>query len=83
MNELNQNDNFQNNGNKEDLETVLKIVSFCIPLVGAILYFVNKDKAPLKAKSACNMALYGFGFGILLNIIFYVLGIGAYAIAPR
>lgn len=80
MSDFNQNDNLNQN---EDLETVLKVVSFCIPLVGAILYFVNKDKAPLKAKSACNMALYGFGAGIVLNILFYVLGIGAYAAAGR
>ena len=57
MSDYNPNENLNKN---EDLETVLKVVSFCIPIVGAVLYFVNKDKAPVKAKSACNMALYGY-----------------------
>lgn len=34
------------NGGQEDLSMILKIVSFCIPLVGAILWFINKDKNP-------------------------------------
>lgn len=68
---MNQNSNLPQN--QEDLETVLKVVSFCVPIVGAVLYFINKDKAPKKAKSACNMALIGFGVGIVLNIIYYVI----------
>ena len=68
-------DDFDNRpGGQEDLSTVLKVVSFCFPIVGAILYFVNKDKEPLKAKSACNMALIGFGVGIVLNIIGRLMG---------
>jgi uncharacterized membrane protein len=54
----------------------LKIVSFCIPLVGAILYFVKKDAEPAAAKQACNMALIGFGVGIVINILFTILGGG-------
>lgn len=72
MNDLNQ--NTPQPQDNQDLETVLKVVSFCIPLVGAVLYFVNKDKAPRKAKSACNMALIGFAVGIVLNILSYILG---------
>ena len=71
MSDMNQNSNLPQN--QEDLETVLKVVSFCVPIVGAVLYFINKDKAPKKAKSACNMALIGFGVGIVLNIIYYVI----------
>jgi len=55
--------------NHDELETGLKVLSFCIPLAGAILYFVNKDKAPVKAKQACNMALIGVGVGIVLNVV--------------
>ena len=50
------------------------VLGFFIPLVGLILYLVNKDTYPLKAKSAGKGALIGFGliaaivalFGILL-----------------
>lgn len=76
---MDENQNYNQPQDKEDLDTILKVVSFCIPLVGAILYFINKDKAPVKAKSACNMALIGFGVGLVLQIIMYVAGIGSFA----
>ena len=70
---LNQNPNADQPQNQEDLELGLKALSFCIPIAGAIIYFVNKDKAPVKAKSACTMALIGFGVGLVLQIIQRVL----------
>ena len=70
---LNQNPNADQPQNQEDLEIGLKVLSFCIPIAGAIIYFVNKDKAPVKAKSACTMALIGFGVGLVLQIIQRVL----------
>ena len=51
----------------------MKVLSFCIPIAGAIIYFVNKDKAPVKAKSACTMALIGFGVGLVAQIIQRIL----------
>lgn len=75
MSEQNQ---FSNHGNSNDeLSTGLKILSFCIPLAGGIIYFTNKDAMPNKAKSACHMALWGVGIGIVLNILTALLGIGA------
>lgn len=53
----------------DKLSTGLAILSFCIPIAGAIIYFSNKDKMPNKAKSACHAALWGFGIGIVLNIL--------------
>ncbi len=53
----------------EDLSMILKIVSFCIPLVGAILWFINKDKNPKAAKSACTFALVGVAVGIVINVV--------------
>lgn len=53
----------------DKLSTGLAILSFCIPIAGAIIYFSNKDKMPNKAKSACHAALWGFGIGVVLNII--------------
>ena len=56
--------------NSEDqLNTGLTILSFCIPLAGAIIYFSNKDTSPNKANSACHAALWGFGIGVVLNIL--------------
>ena len=65
------------NNNPEDLGTPLKAASFCIPIVGAVLYFVNKDEHPAKAKQACTFAIYGVIFSVVLNIIFGVLGVFA------
>ena len=70
MSEHNQNSN-------DELSTGLKVLSFCIPLAGAIIYFTNKDQMPNKAKSACHMALWGVGIGIVLNILVTLLGVGA------
>lgn len=67
MSEENQHPPQQNPDDK--LSTGLAIVSFCIPIVGAIIYFSDKDKMPNKAKSACHAALWGVGFGIILNIL--------------
>jgi len=53
----------------DKLSTGLSILSFCIPIAGAIIYFSNKDTMPNKAKSACHAALWGFGIGIVLNIL--------------
>lgn len=58
---------------KDELETGMKVLSFCIPLAGAIIYFTSKEKSPNKAKQACNFALYGIGFGLVAQIISYVI----------
>ena len=70
---LNQNPNADQPQNQDALELGLKVLSFCIPIAGAIIYFVNKDKAPVKAKSACTMALIGFGVGLVAQIIQRIL----------
>ncbi|MFC2721747.1 MAG: hypothetical protein ACFN00_05675 [Flavobacteriaceae bacterium] len=56
MSDLNQNPNVNQPQDQEDLEMWMKVLSFCIPIAGAVIYFMNKDKAPVKAKSACTMA---------------------------
>ncbi len=68
-----QQDLFPDENPHDKLNTALQVVSFCIPLVGAIIYFSEKDKYPNKAKTACHAALWGFGIGILLNIIATVI----------
>ena len=51
-------------------------MGFFIPLVGLILYLINKDTAPLKAKSAGKGALIGFCVSLVISII-YVAVIGS------
>ena len=70
------NDFINRNGDGGDLHVGLKILSFCIPLAGAILYFVKKENEPIAAKSACTMALWGVGVGIALNVLLTVMGVG-------
>ena len=53
----------------DKLSTPLTILSFCIPLAGAIIYFMKKDKEPASAKTACMAAVIGFAVGIIINII--------------
>ena len=62
--------------NNEPLDGAVKVISFCIPLVGGILYFVHQNSAPQKSKDACNMALWGIGISILFNIIAAIMGAG-------
>jgi hypothetical protein len=65
----------------DDLGTPLKVVSFCIPLVGAVLYFTtDAATSPNKKKQACNFALYGVGVGILIQVLMIALGVGAAAV---
>jgi FtsH-binding integral membrane protein len=58
----------------DKLSAGLAILSFCIPIAGAIIYFSNKDSMPNKAKSACHAALWGFGIGLVLNILLRLAG---------
>ena len=50
--------------------TGLALLGFFIPLVGLILYLINKDTAPLKAKSAGKGALIGFCVSLVLSILY-------------
>ena len=50
--------------------TGLAVLGFFIPLIGLILYLVNKDTAPLKAKSAGKGALIGFCVSLVFSIIY-------------
>ena len=50
--------------------TGFAVLGFLIPLVGLILYLINKDTAPLKAKSAGKGALIGFCVSLVFSIIY-------------
>ena len=46
------------------------VLGFFIHLVGLILYLINKDTAPRKAKSAGKGALIGFIVSTVLGIVY-------------
>lgn len=54
---------------KEELGIPLTIVSFCFPIVGAIIFLVHKGKSPEKANTACYAALGGLVLGILVRVM--------------
>lgn len=47
----------------------MKVLSFLIPLVGLILFIVDKGKKPVAAKDELMWAGIGFGVGLVLYII--------------
>jgi len=57
----------------EDLSIGLKILYFCIPIAGAIMYFSYKKDQPAKSKSACTMAIWGVVVGVIIRIIATVM----------
>ena len=47
----------------------LNVLGFLFPLVGLILYLVNREKAPIKANAIGTWALIGFVAGLVLNLM--------------
>ena len=65
----------ENNMNNDDeLHIGLKILSFCIPLAGAIIYFTTNKEYPNKKQQACYAALIGMGVGLVLRVITTMMG---------
>ena len=54
---------------EEDLNGLVKVLSFCFPFVGGLVYLNHKGSSPKKASAACSCALWGLGIGILINIL--------------
>lgn len=63
----------EQNNSEDELHIGLKILSFCIPLAGAIIYFTTNEKYPNKKKQACYAALIGIGFGLVMRVLGTVL----------
>ncbi len=53
----------------DSLNVGFKILCFLIPIVGLILYIVEKEKNPSKANSAGKCALWGFVISLLIALI--------------
>lgn len=58
---------------KQDLGIVLKIVSFCLPIVGIILYFVMRKTNPDAARQAAICAAFGVFAAVALNIFYSIV----------
>jgi hypothetical protein len=64
----------QTNENSGDMPSpVLNVISFLIPLAGAIIYFLNKESYPIRAKAAGRAALFGLGVGLALNLLLMIV----------
>ena len=53
----------------DELNTGLKVLSFCIPIAGAIIYFTTDKSLPNRRKQACQFALIGMAVGIVLRVL--------------
>lgn len=56
---------------------ILKLLSFCFPLVGIVLYFANRNTDKRAAKSYGKMALISIIIGVVFSIIFFIIGMVA------
>ena len=56
---------------------VAVIGSFCLPLLGLILYLVWQDSKPQASKDVCHWALASVIIGFVLYALMTVIGIGA------
>ena len=59
---------------EEGASTGMKVLSFLFPIVGLILFLIDKDKKPVAAKEELKWAGIGFAIGILLYIITLAIG---------
>lgn len=51
----------------------MKLLSFCIPILGLILYLTWKDQKPVSAKAMGKAALIGFILGMVLSVAYYII----------
>lgn len=71
----------------EDADTLLKVASFFIPMVGIILYAIDRDKKPVSAKACLKMGIAGIitwvavPFLIWLFAVLLIFGVGVFAAA--
>ena len=54
---------------EEHASTGMKVLSFLIPIVGLILFLIDKDNKPVAAKEELIWAGIGFGVGLLSYIV--------------
>ncbi len=45
-------------------DTLLKVACFFFPVIGIIIYFLDRDKKPVSAKQCLNMSLAAIGISV-------------------
>ena len=58
------------NVSQQDAPLIIKILSFIIPLVGIILFFVKLNSEPVYAKSCITWAVVSIIIGLVFGFIF-------------
>ncbi|MBR3816164.1 MAG: hypothetical protein IKJ27_05535 [Clostridia bacterium] len=53
-------------------DTAINVISFFVPLVGLIMYLVERDTKPVKAKAALKWSLISWGVSAVLVILYFV-----------
>ena len=59
---------------EDELHMGLRVLSFCIPIAGAVIYFTTNDRFPNKKKQACTAALWGIGINLVLRVLSALAG---------
>lgn len=53
-------------------DTALNVLSFFIPILGLVLYFVEKDTKPNKAKAALKWSLVSWGVTAVFFVLYFI-----------
>ncbi|MCP2026935.1 hypothetical protein L1276_002079 [Flavobacterium sp. HSC-32F16] len=63
--------NYDYYNSRKGISTLSKIICFFLPIIGFLVYASKRNKEPEAAKSAGEMAIAGFFFGIFLRLFWY------------
>lgn len=59
-------------------DTLINVLSFFIPILGLIMYFVEKDKKPIKAKAALKWSLISWAVSAAFVILYFIFVFGMF-----
>tara|TARA_B100001059_G_C17539015_1_gene429408 strand:- start:35 stop:613 length:579 start_codon:yes stop_codon:yes gene_type:complete len=62
--------NLYDSSSNDESNFVINLFSFLFPIVGIIIYAIEIDKKPVKAKAAANSAILGIIIGVILCFIY-------------
>lgn len=68
-----ENESLESETSEDKSNVGLNILSFCVPIVGVILYFVYKSSLPKKAKGCLDGALLSLLICSLIKAVFVLL----------
>ncbi len=56
----------------EEADTLLKVACVFFPIIGIILYCIDKDKKPVSAKQCLKISLITMGVSFLIPLLFWI-----------